>query len=122
MDNVIKANGLIIDRKDRKYFIENPGKDFSPERNKAIVEETIQEATKYFETLQSIKDDDLTNRIDVLSSYGKYRLGGQGFKEFKAWAGKDLHDKLIGERILERVRMADSVNKLQGNRKNSILL
>lgn len=123
MDNVFKANGIIIDRKDRKYFIENPGKDFSPERNKAIVEETIQEATKYLQTLQNIKDDGLGERIDIMSDYAMYKFGDkQGSQNLRQYLGKDLHDKLIGERILEKVRIADSVNRIQGNRKHSILI
>lgn len=113
--------GVVIDPKDYKYFVEKP-KDFSPAHNRAVIDETIRETTKYFQELASINDDDLGNRIDILSSYGKYRLGGNGFKRFEAWAGKDMVNKLIGEKILSRVRIADSVNKLQGNRKNSILL
>jgi hypothetical protein len=113
--------GVIIDPKDKKYFITNP-KDFSPERNKVIINETIAETTKYFEDMMKAKDDDLANRIDILSSYGVYRFGSTGGKDFEKWAGRKLQNELIGEKILSKVRVAQSVNKLQGNRKNSILI
>lgn len=113
---------VVIDPKDKKYFIEKPGKDFSFARNKSIINQTIAETIKYFQELAKAGDNEMGNRIDILNSYGRYRLGGKGTKKFDDWAGRELTKKLIGEKILSKVRIADSVNKLQGNRKNSILL
>lgn len=111
---------VVIDPKDKKYFVEKP-KNFSPARNKAIINETIEETTKYFQQLTAITADE-ENRIDILKSYGLYRLGGKGFKKFEDWAGRKLVNELIGEKILSRVKIADSINKIRGNRKNSIIL
>ncbi len=110
---------IIIDPKDKKFFVHNPGKDFNPSRNKAIINETIRETEAYFTKLNTLLDDDMLNRLDIMNSYGRYRLGGIGQKRFEDWAGRDLTRQLIGEKILQKVRIAQTSNKL---RPKSILL
>lgn len=105
----------LIKPEDYKYFVEKPT-SFSPQRNKAVINETIKETEKFFDNIGKAVDDNLGNRIDVLSSYGVYRMN-KGDKSFKDYAGKQLYTRLIGEKILERVRVMESVNRLNGNTK-----
>jgi hypothetical protein len=100
-----------LDPKDYRYINPNPDPLFSPERNRAVVEETIRDTEKYFDVFRTAKDEDLENRVDILSSYARYRFN-KGTKQIEEYVGKDLMNKLIGERLLSKIRVADSVNRL----------
>lgn len=107
---------VIIDPKDKKYYVEKPDPNFNPERNMAIVYETLKESEEFFRKLEVKYEDELDNRIDILSSYTDYRFN-RGTKDFKNYAGKRLYSELIGEKILSKYRALSSVDKLQGNTK-----
>lgn len=112
-----------LDPKDYKYIVQNPGSEFSPERNKAVVNQTISETETYFRKLHEVLDNGLGERIDILASYGTYRFN-KGEKSFKDYAGKQLYTRLIGEKILEKVKIMEATNRLNNNKKfkNTILL
>ena len=104
----------IVQPDDYKYFIEKPDSSFSPERNKAIIQETIKETEAYFKGIGKAINDNLGNRIEIFSTYATYRFN-KGQKGFKDYVGKRLHSELIGEKILEKIKIAQSANKLGGN-------
>ena len=106
----------IVQPEDYKYFVENPDSSFSPARNKAILKEVTEETEKFFEEMGKGIDEEMGERIHILSSYGVYRFN-KGTKSFDQYAGKKIVDKLIGEKILSRVRVMDSVNRINGNDK-----
>jgi hypothetical protein len=112
----------IVQPEDYKYFIEKPDQNFSPARNKAIINETIAKTEKYFQGIGKVINDNLGNRIDILSSYATKRLGTGSTKTFEEYVGRRMISELIGERILEKIRVAESVNRLNNNRKDLILL
>jgi hypothetical protein len=101
-----------VDPQDYKYIVAKPDASFSPQRNKAIVDETIAETTKFFQETGRILNDQDKLRVSVLSSYGQYRFN-RGTKTFKDYVGKNLYKELIGERVLSKARIADTVNKLK---------
>jgi hypothetical protein len=109
-----------VDPKDYKYIIEKPDASFSPKRNKAIVQETINETTRFFKKLQDEIDDNLGERIEILGTYARYRFN-RGDKIFDKYIGKQLRNKLIGEKILSKVRALESVDRL-GRKDTRILL
>ncbi len=111
----------IIQPEDYKYYLAEPTKSFSPRRNQAIIQETIKETTKFFQEMDAVMNDETMNRIDILGSYGRYRFN-QGEKTFKEYAGPALWKELIGEKILSKVRVADTVNRLNNNRQGMIQL
>lgn len=104
----------IIQPEDYKYRVETPDPNFSPARNKAIINETIKETEKFFSQVSKAMTDELDNRNDILSHYALYRFG-RGNKKFKDYIGKHMWEGLIGERILQKVRMMDTVNRLNKN-------
>jgi len=112
----------IITEQDYKYFIEKPDSSFSPARNKAIIDETIKSTEKYFKNIGKILDDNIMNRIDILGSFGDYKLNRGGSKSFKDYAGKKLHAELIGERILSKIRALETANRLHGRSDRMIQL
>lgn len=113
----------ILSPEDYKYVIDKPDRNFSPKRNKAIIDQTIRQAEKFFKKTATVINESTMNKIDVVSTYGTYRFN-RGTKSFRDYVGKKLYSELVGEKILQRVRVMDSVNKLSGNTKykNHILL
>lgn len=111
----------VIQPEDYKYYVSNPDPSFSPRKNQAVIQETIKETEEFFKGQGKVLSDNILNRIDILNSYGRYRFN-KGVKSFEEYAGRHLIQELIGEKILSKVRVMDSVNKLQNNRKGSILL
>lgn len=107
---------LEVDSRDKKYYIEKPDPNFSPARNFAIMEQVDQEADEFFRKMAEERKYDRDDRIDILSSYGRYRFT-RGHKDFESYAGKKLYTRLIGEKILSKVKALSSVDKLKGNTK-----
>lgn len=98
-----------IQSKDFKYFKNDP--NFNPDRNKAIIDETIKETEKFFGDLYKLDDDESKKRIDIVSSYGSYRFN-KGTKDLKHYLGQKRYGELLGEKLRDKVRAVESVNKL----------
>lgn len=111
-----------LDPADYRFINPNPDPDFSPERNKAVVEETIKEATTYHRALWFARDKDLENRIDILATFGDYKLNRNGSKDIEKYLGKEQYKAIIGENILSKLRIAEASNKLQGKKTKGILI
>lgn len=105
-----------LDPVDFRYINANPDPNFSPERNKAVIDQTIKETEEYFKTLAMARDNDLENRLDIISSYGIYRFN-KGTKGLKDYLGKEQYEALIGENLLQKLRVAEASNKLIKNSK-----
>lgn len=99
-----------IDPKDYKYVARDTT-GFNPKRNEAIIQETIQEADKYHASYGKLIDEGLAERYEVLSQYGDYRLNRSGQKSIKEFLGNKLYTELVGERLIEKVRVAQTVDK-----------
>ena len=110
-----------LDLRDHKYVVKNPDPRFSPERNKAIINETIREAEVWYNNFYKAKDVELENRVDILSSYARYRFN-RGTKDLKGYLGKKIYDAVAGEKIIEKLRVASATNKLSESSKKGILI
>jgi hypothetical protein len=112
---------VIVQPADYKYYKNDA--NFNPAKNKAIIAETIKETEKFFKEEEQMRDKKLENRIDLVSSYGVYRFN-KGQKQFKDYVGRETYKAVIGEKLLSKIRVMDSVNKINGNDKfkKSILL
>lgn len=112
-----------IDKKDYKYIVDRPDSTFNPAKNKAIIDATIKETEQYFKSLQDVFDDNLMERIEAVGAYGRYRLN-RGGKKIKDYLGDRIYTEIVGEKILSKLRVMESVNKLNQNHKykNTILL
>lgn len=105
-----------LDPKDFKYLAKEPDPGFSPERNRAIFEQTVNDAIKRRQEEAQLNDIEGMRRIDIVSSYARYRFN-VGTKDLKGYLGKKQYEALLGEKLLAKLRMAESVNRLQGNTK-----
>lgn len=106
---------------DYHLIVEKPDSSFSPQRNKALVEETLRETDTFFQSLHEARDKEWELRKDVLMSYGDYRLNRGGTKRFEEYVGRDLRRTLIGEQLLSKVSVLSSVDKLKGKQKRVLL-
>jgi len=105
-----------LDPRDYKYIVANPDSSFNPARNKAVIEETIKEADTFHKTSGLAIEEALGERIEAVSAYACYRLN-RGTKKIKDYLGDSLYKRMIGEKILSKIRVADTVNRLNGNTK-----
>ncbi len=110
-----------LDPKDYKYIVEHPNKDFSPRKNNAIIEETIKEADKYHRTEGLVIEEALGERIEAVAAYSCYRFN-RGTKSIKQYLGDKLYAKMVGERILEKVRVSQTADSFSNKFKKPILL
>lgn len=112
-----------LDPADYRFINPNPDPDFSLERNKAVINQTVKDTEKFFKTQVEAIDESLGNRIDILSTYGRY-VFNKGYKDIKHYLGEKQYNALIGEKILSKLRIAETVNRLNGNTrfKKGILL
>ncbi len=104
-----------IDSKDFKYIVKNPI-GFNPDRNKAVIAETVRDTQRYFAKLQDVFDDNLGERIEAVAAYGCYRFN-RGDKTVDQYLGKKVMSHLIGEKILEKVKSMKAADKLSSNKK-----
>lgn len=99
----------IVQPSDYRFYKND--KDFNPARNKAIIAQTIAETEKFFNELSEKDRPEMEKRVDIISSYGRYRFN-KGTKELRAYLGDKNYKDLIGEKIMNKVRAIDSVNRL----------
>lgn len=101
---------------DYKYIVDKPDRDFSPEKNRETIKKVIKDTEKFFNSLDSTLQKDKDNRIDVLSSYAMYTFSKSGHKTLDQYLGKQKMAELYGERIIEKLRILESIQQM--NREN----
>lgn len=92
-----------IDPMDRKFILKTPEKDFSPERNKAVVEQTIREYDAMRLAQMKKYDEDYAERSDAVVSY---------LKSLDAGRGSSNLERYFGRKELARLRGLEIRNKL----------
>lgn len=98
-----------------------PDPKFNPMQNKAVIEQTMREAEAYHKKVGQALDEALGERIDAVASYGVYRFN-KGQMSPETYFGKNFYRKYVGEKLLSKLKVAQSVNKLRRNPKNFVLL
>ena len=104
-----------LDPKDFKYLVKGPDPDFSPERNQAIINETIAETANYHRTMKKVLNESNKMKLEALSYYGRYTIGEGKTKNIKEYLGKSTFEAIVGENVLSKVRIANTTNRLNGN-------
>jgi hypothetical protein len=105
----------------RQRYVEKPDRNFSAQRNYQIIQETINDNEKWQLAADRKLERKVGNTADMLASYGMYRLGRGGTKKVEDYLGKDLMAKIYGEKLMSKLRVMDSIRKLnlqQGNTLN----
>ena len=105
-----------LDPKDYKYIVK-PDSNFSVARNQAVIKDVIESGERFAKLLKDVQRKDTEDRIDILSTYARHSLGG-GEKTLEQYVGKSWMKQIYGEKILEKLRIAESIKRLniqQGN-------
>ncbi|MHB9161556.1 MAG: hypothetical protein ACYC6W_11840 [Nitrosotalea sp.] len=103
-----------------RLYVERPEKDFSPERNRNVINQVISENDSMQKELQSSVKENAGNVADILSSFAKYKLDKDGGKQLEQWMGKEGMKKIYGPKLLEKIRMMEVIkakNRKDGNTK-----
>ena len=103
-------------------YVEKPDSNFSPQRNKAVVNEIIKE----YETDRLGIDPKVQRaageRADILASWSKYKLDVGGEKQLEQWLGRENLARIYGEKLCEKIKAIDTIRRLNiknGNTKFS---
>ena len=110
-----------LDESDLKYLAEEPDPGFSPYRNAANIKKAIDSGIKIELELRKAGLKDMEYRIDVLSGFARNSIGKGKSQSLEKYVGKREMAKIYGEKILEKVRIMDSVQKLNRAAGNTML-
>jgi hypothetical protein len=86
----------------QRFYVEKPDKDFSPARNKAIIEQTIKDYEAMREKKGKEHDGAYEERADAVTMYLKH-LSGYGEKTVDQYFGRKLLAKLRGDAIKQKL-------------------
>lgn len=95
----------------QKYYIESPTSDFSPEKNKSIIEGTIQKYEKKRADMMKLYREGLSERIDAATDYIRYLERG-GSSPAEQYFGKRELARLRGQKIVQTVQRTASGKKI----------
>lgn len=99
--------------------MEKDDTNFSAERNYAIIYGTIAEYEKMRYSLNEKVEKNAGNVADILSSFAKYKLDRDGGKQLEEWLGKENLGRIYGEKLLEKIRMFESIKKSNREKGNT---
>ncbi len=102
-------------------LIEKPDKNFSPRRNYAVIAGVLAENDKMQRSVHPKVQKNAENVADILASFAKYKLDVGGEKKIEGWLGKSWMNKIYGEKLLAKIRVMDSIRKMNIAKGNTML-
>jgi hypothetical protein len=103
-----------------RLMVEKPDKDFSPDKNRAVLKQVLAENDKMQAELNDKVKENAGQTAEILSHFAKYKLDIGGGKQLEQYLGKSWMSKIYGEKLIEKIRMIDTIKKqniAQGNTK-----
>ena len=98
----IKVNNIWVDTKDEKYILNKAPDGFSPEKNKQVVEDSINKYEEFRKKQWKIWEEKTRERANALASFFKYLDRGEGGTDpMKKYFSRKTRAYLRGEKILE---------------------
>ena len=92
--------------------------NFNPQRNYNVIFNTIEKYRKMRYGVNPKVTKAAEDRADILASYGVYRFN-VGTKSFDEYMGKGWEKKIYSEKLLQKIKIMDSIRKLSRNRGNT---
>lgn len=115
MSDIITGSPETMQRDDmQRFFVKDP-KNFSPERNKAIVEKTIEEYEAMRRKKMEEKVDHYGERADAVVTYLKSLDRGHGESNLEKYFGKRMLAYLRGQQIRDQLMSGLTIKDKQGN-------
>lgn len=103
-----------------RLYVEEPDADFSPEKNYAVINGTIDKYRKTRFGIDPKVQEAAGDRADIIASWAKYKLDKGGEQQFEGWLGKRELARIYGEKLTEKLKVMDTVRRLnlaKGNTK-----
>lgn len=103
----VASNGAKVSKNDKKYFVEKPDKDFSPEKNAAVIKKTIEDAHRREALAWSRIQDGLGERAEAVAMFLKSKKANTYHVSDKVmvdYFGKKQLVSLTGGRILQKLK------------------
>ena len=94
-------------------YVEKPDENFSPEHNRAVIQETLDEAEKLRKGVSDKTRAASENVGDILASFAKYKLDLGGGKQIEQYLGKKRMAEIYGEKLVEKLRLIEAAKKLK---------
>lgn len=109
-----------ISRDNLSAYVEVPDKNFSVKRNYAIINQVLAENDKMQRSIDPRVERNAGNVADILSSFAKYKLDIGGGKQIEEWLGKHWMARIYGEKLIEKIRIRESIQRMNLQRGNTI--
>ena len=94
----------MISKRDKKFILDTPDPDFSPERNKQVIENSIKKyEAKRLERMKTFREG-VKERSEAVASFWQHVNQGKH---------NDI-DKYFGAKLLAKLRGADIIDELRG--------
>lgn len=103
-----------------RLYEHKPDKDFSAKKNYDVINRIIKKTWKMRHSVDEKVIQNASNVADILSSFAKYKLDRDGDKKIEQWLGKAHMNRIYGEKLLEKLRIRESIiklNRAKGNTK-----
>ena len=103
-----------------KSFVEKPDKNFSPARNYSIIKSVLAENDKMQRRVDPRVEKNAGNVSDILASFAKYKLDIGGGKQLEQWLGKGWMTKVYSDKLIEKIKMMESITRLNRAKGNTM--
>lgn len=104
------------------YRLISKDKNYSYQKNYAVVKRFLKEQDRLQDPsyIDRKVNDNAGDIADVLASFAKYKLDIGGGKHIEEWLGKERLGRIYGERLVEKLKVMDSVRRLNLSRGNNL--
>lgn len=105
-----------------RLLVDKPDPDFSYQKNYATIKKFLADNDKLQDPnyIDPEVEKNAGNIADILASFAKYKLDiGKG-KKLEEWLGKYELTKIYGEKLIEKIKVMDSVQRLNQARGNTL--
>lgn len=106
---------------DNYRYIDTKVKNYSPEKNYAVIAKVLKDNDKMQSALHPDVEKNAGNVADILASFAKYKLDIGGGKQIEEWLGRERMKKIYGDKLLEKIRILKSVEKLSLKEQDKVL-
>lgn len=88
-----------------KYYVPDGENGFSPQRNQAVIDNTIKKNDEYRKKRAQLYNEQIRERSNAIVSYLFSRKGAQGGNSVERYFGKKELSYLRGQRIIEEMAL-----------------
>ncbi len=110
-----------LDKDDYKYLLSTPEEGFSPERNQEAISKAINSGIKIEIELRKANQKEIEYRSDVLTSYAMHQANTNSSQRFEKYMGREHMKKIYGEQLIQKIKIMESVQRLNKANGNTML-